>query len=225
MKITQKIYIYDNKIKIKEKIILINFFAFLNNENSQKEILSIIKKKSFIILIIQTKNKLIENDTELTKKCLSIFKKNNLYCKKIIKNKKNIFLKKVTLSVEIVFFILIINLFFSYYINHSAKEMKSYNQKLTIQKIKLNQIKKKIKSKSLSNTEISNQIKTLNSLLNIPAILEEIIIDKNKISISLRSKQINYIEDFYKKKSIEKNIDIKLKKKNLNKLDISINKN
>ena len=225
MKITQKIYIYDNKIKIKEKIILINFFAFLNNENSQKEILSIIKKKSFIILIIQTKNKLIENDTELTKKCLSIFKKNNLYCKKIIKNKKNIFLKKVTLSVEIVFFILIINLFFSYYINHSAKEMKSYNQKLTIQKIKLNQIKKKIKSKSLSNTEISNQIKTLNSLLNIPAILEEIIIDKNKISISLRSNQINYIEDFYKKKSIEKNIDIKLKKKNLNKLDISINKN
>tara|TARA_A100001015_G_scaffold312607_1_gene418106 strand:- start:1948 stop:2625 length:678 start_codon:yes stop_codon:yes gene_type:complete len=225
MKITQKIYIYDNKIKIKEKIILINFFAFLNNENSQKEILSIIKKKSFIILIIQTKNKLIENDTELTKKCLSIFKKNNLYCKKIIKNKKNIFLKKVTLSVEIVFFILIINLFFSYYINHSAKEMKSYNQKLTIQKIKLNQIKKKIKSKSLSNTEISNQIKTLNSLLNIPAILEEIIIDKNKISISLRSNQINYIEDFYKKKSIEKNIDIKLKKKNLNKLNISINKN
>ncbi len=225
MKITQKIYIYDNKIKIKEKIVLINFFAFLNNENSQKEILSIIKKKSFIILIIQTKNKLIENDTELTKKCLSIFKKNNLYCKKIIKNKKNIFLKKVTLSVEIVFFILIINLFFSYYINHSAKEMKSYNQKLTIQKIKLNQIKKKIKSKSLSNTEISNQIKTLNSLLNIPAILEEIIIDKNKISISLRSNQINYIEDFYKKKSIEKNIDIKLKKKNLNKLNISINKN
>ncbi|MAH80918.1 MAG: hypothetical protein CMP39_04490 [Rickettsiales bacterium] len=156
---------------------------------------------------------------------MSIFKKNNLYCKKIIKNKKNIFLKKVTLSVEIVFFILIINLLFSYYINHSAKEMKSYNQKLTIQKIKLNQIKKKIKSKSLSNTEISNQIKTLNSLLNIPAILEEIIIDKNKISISLRSNQINYIEDFYKKKSIEKNIDIKLKKKNLNKLNISINKN
>ena len=75
---------------------------------------------------------------------------------------------------------LIINLLFSYYINYSTKEIKSYNQKLTIQKIKLNQIKKKIKSKSLSNTEISNQIKTLNSLLNIPAILSAIEITNSE---------------------------------------------